>query len=255
MNATDDIWRALADPTRRRILDLLRDAPRTTGTLVAAFPEVTRFAVMKHLTALERANLVVVRRKGRERWNHINVVPLRRAYERFLRPYADAGAQTLLRLEDAVAKKAEAMTTTSPTVSITTMDNQLEHTIRAPRERVFEALTADMGVWWPHRFSPEAVVHLDARLGGQFYEEHADGGAIYASVTVLQRPSHVQLTGPMGIAGPVMSVIDFTLTEDGDATVVALSHRAVGDISEETKQGYAEGWVEVFGVLEAHVAG
>jgi uncharacterized protein YndB with AHSA1/START domain/DNA-binding transcriptional ArsR family regulator len=254
MTATDRVWRALADPTRRRILDLLRDEPRTTGTLVAAFPDVTRFAVMKHLTALERANLVVVRRKGRERWNHINVVPLRRAYERFLRPYADAGAQALLRLSDAVAEKADPMSTTAPTVAITTMDNQLEHTIHAPRERVFEALTQDMGAWWPHRFSPEATVHLDPKLGGHFYEEHAGDGAIYATVTALQHPSRIQLTGPMGMAGPVMSVIDFTLTEQGDATVVALSHKAVGDILDETKRGYAEGWVEVFDVLDRHCA-
>ncbi|HEU4898462.1 MAG TPA: metalloregulator ArsR/SmtB family transcription factor, partial [Actinomycetota bacterium] len=80
-DGTAMVWRALADPTRRAILDLLADRARTTGELSEAFPEVSRFAVMKHLGVLETAGLVVVRRRGRERWNHLNGVPLREAYE------------------------------------------------------------------------------------------------------------------------------------------------------------------------------
>src|SRR5688500_13836951 len=95
----DPTWRALADPTRRRLLDLLRDAPRTTGDLCARFPALSRFAVMKHLGVLEAAGLVVVRRRGRERWNHLNAVPLRQATERWLAPYAATWAGSLLRLK------------------------------------------------------------------------------------------------------------------------------------------------------------
>src|SRR5215208_6375718 len=98
----DRVLRALADPTRRSLLDLLRDGPRTTGALAGAFPEVTRFAVMKHLGVLTDAGLVVVRRRGRERWNHLNAVPLRQAYERWMAPYAEAAAVTSLRLKDFV---------------------------------------------------------------------------------------------------------------------------------------------------------
>jgi DNA-binding transcriptional ArsR family regulator len=76
------VWQALADPTRRAIMDLLRQAPRTTGALAEQFP-TTRFAIMKHLTVLETAGLVVIRRRGRERWNHLNAVPLELVYERW----------------------------------------------------------------------------------------------------------------------------------------------------------------------------
>ena len=69
------IWKALSDPTRRRILDLLKERPRTTGELCDAFEELSRFAVMKHLAVLEGAELVIVRPHGRERWNHLNTVP------------------------------------------------------------------------------------------------------------------------------------------------------------------------------------
>jgi len=93
-----DVWRALADPTRRRLLDLLRDRPRTTGDLCRRFP-VSRFAVMKHLGILERAGLVIIERRGRERWNYLNAVPIRQIYERWISGYAGAWASSLLRLK------------------------------------------------------------------------------------------------------------------------------------------------------------
>jgi DNA-binding transcriptional ArsR family regulator len=92
------VWKALADPTRRRILDLLRDGPRTTTAIAAAFP-VTRFAIMKHLRILEESGLVLAERRGRERWNHLNAVPLRRIYERWISGYANHWAVSLLTLK------------------------------------------------------------------------------------------------------------------------------------------------------------
>jgi DNA-binding transcriptional ArsR family regulator len=95
---SDAVWKALADPTRRRILDLLRAAPRTTGELADEF-ESTRFAVMKHLGVLVEAGLVVVERRGRERLNHLNPVPIRALYRRWIRPFEAAPADGLLRLK------------------------------------------------------------------------------------------------------------------------------------------------------------
>lgn len=91
-------WRALADPTRRRILDLLAERPRTTGELCAQFPDLSRFAVMKHLDVLEETSLVLVRREGRVRWNHFNAIPIQRIYERWIRPKLGGMASALLRL-------------------------------------------------------------------------------------------------------------------------------------------------------------
>jgi len=96
------VFRALADPTRRRILDLIKHRPQTTGALCGEFSELTRFAVMKHLKVLERANLVVVRRSGRERYNYLNHVPIRMVYERWMGPYAELWSSSLLRLRDHV---------------------------------------------------------------------------------------------------------------------------------------------------------
>lgn len=101
---SDAVWKALADPTRRRILDLLRARPRTTGELADSF-ETTRFAVMKHLAVLVDAGLVVVARRGRERWNHLNPVPIRELYRRWIRPFDAPAADALLRIKKAAERE------------------------------------------------------------------------------------------------------------------------------------------------------
>jgi DNA-binding transcriptional ArsR family regulator len=93
------VFKALADATRRRILDLLRDQPRTTGDLCAAFPELDRCTVMQHLGVLEKANLIIVKREGRNRWNYLNVAPIREVYDRWISPYASPSVELLARMK------------------------------------------------------------------------------------------------------------------------------------------------------------
>lgn len=97
--AQQDVWRALANPYRRQLLDQLSDGPRTTSQLVDAAPELSRFAVMQHLGVLTDADLVIVRRHGRYRLNYLNPVPLRRWYERWVTPLADRASAELLALQ------------------------------------------------------------------------------------------------------------------------------------------------------------
>ena len=91
----DRIFKALAAAVRRQILDDLRDQPRTTGALCAHFPELDRCTVMQHLKVLEEADLVIAVRKGRERWNHLNPLPIHEIHERWIGPHA-AGATARL---------------------------------------------------------------------------------------------------------------------------------------------------------------
>jgi uncharacterized protein YndB with AHSA1/START domain len=225
------------------LLDLMRDEPRTTGELAAAFPDVTRFAVMKHLDVLAAAGLVVVRRRGRERWNHLNAVPLRRAYERWMAPFAERAAVTSLRLKEFV--EGDGMNGT--------LDVANEVTIDAPREKVYDALLR-IGEWWPHRFRADSSVVLEPSVGGRFYEDWGSGGgALYGTVLKLSRPDTVVVSGQMGMAGPVAAVWSMTLTSSGSGTLLALAHKAFGDIDEETRAGYTAGWAEVFEALKAAV--
>ena len=92
------VWRALSDPSRRSILDLLRGRPMTTGELCGFF-DFSRFAVMKHLKVLESAGLIVIERRGRERINHLNPIPIQAIYRRWIRPFEQLGADRMLRLK------------------------------------------------------------------------------------------------------------------------------------------------------------
>ena len=114
---TDLLWRALADPTRRRILDLLRQRPLITGEIAAQFP-VTRIAVMRHLEVLSEAGLVTSRKRGRERWHYLNAVPLQRLHRRWADPAAAGFASALLRLADTVEAEGRHMQSNRPTIDV-----------------------------------------------------------------------------------------------------------------------------------------
>lgn len=101
------VWRALADPTRRRLIDLLSRGPATTGQLTSAIPRLSRFAVMKHLRVLEGSGLLLPRKEGRQVWNHLNAVPLREAYERWVGRDESAAAAALLGLKRHVESAGE----------------------------------------------------------------------------------------------------------------------------------------------------
>jgi DNA-binding transcriptional ArsR family regulator len=105
-DARDRVFKALADGTRRALLDALADGPRTTGELCERHPEMTRFGVMAHLKVLEEAELVLVTREGRLRYNHLNPVPVRQIYERWVRPMAALQATELTGLARAAEERA-----------------------------------------------------------------------------------------------------------------------------------------------------
>ncbi|WP_425498844.1 ArsR/SmtB family transcription factor [Natronoglycomyces albus] len=95
----DKVFKALASATRRRILDQLKDHPKTTGEVCAAVDDLDRCTVMQHLRVLEQAGLVIPQRKGRERWNHLSVLPIKHIYDRWISEYASPAVEVLSRLE------------------------------------------------------------------------------------------------------------------------------------------------------------
>src|SRR5438477_11780785 len=122
----DEVFRALADPTRRKLLDeLFREDGQTLSALEEHF-SMTRFGVMKHLKQLEEAGLVVTRRQGREKLHFLNPVPLRLVHDRWVRKYAEPWAAALSELKDRVEK---------------TMEKVYEIYIRTTPERLWEAIT------------------------------------------------------------------------------------------------------------------
>ena len=102
--AEDLIWRALAEPIRREILDVLSAAPRTTGELVAHFDSLCRTGVMKHLDVLVAAELVIVAKSGRTRWNHLNPVPIERVCQRWVDGHMKRIARSAIRLKEVIER-------------------------------------------------------------------------------------------------------------------------------------------------------
>jgi DNA-binding transcriptional ArsR family regulator len=95
----DRVFKALASSVRRQILDDLRDQPLTTGTLCAHFGELDRCTVMQHLKVLEDAELVIPVRRGRERWTHLNPLPIHEIHERWIGPHAAHATARLAKLK------------------------------------------------------------------------------------------------------------------------------------------------------------
>ena len=95
----EPVFKALADPTRRGLLDALFERDGQTLTELEERLPMTRFGVMKHLKVLEEANLVATRRKGREKLHYLNPVPIQQVYERWVSKYAQPVAAGLTALK------------------------------------------------------------------------------------------------------------------------------------------------------------
>jgi uncharacterized protein YndB with AHSA1/START domain len=122
----DEVFRALADPTRRSLLDeLYREDGQTLTALEERFP-MTRFGVMKHLKQLEEAGLVVTRRKGREKLHFLNPVPIRLVHDRWVHKFAEPWVATLSDLKQRLEQ---------------TMEKVYEIYIKTTPERLWQAIT------------------------------------------------------------------------------------------------------------------
>jgi len=123
----DEVFKALADPTRRSLLDeLFRQDGQTLSALEDRLP-MTRFGVMKHLRQLEKAGLVATRRRGREKLHYLNVIPIRLIHDRWVSKYTEPWAETLANLKHTLESK--------------TMEKVFEIYIKTTPERLWKAIT------------------------------------------------------------------------------------------------------------------
>ena len=244
-DAADAVFKALADPVRREILDRLRDGPQTTGALAAPFAQ-TRFGVMKHLDTLEAAGLILIERRGRERWNHLNGAALEAALTRWLTPFQRQWSARLGALKQHLEDSMQNFVEIRQSVSLS-----------APRERVFRALTRDIGAWWAFRQTGQgASLSVEPEIGAQMIERGADGHqAIWARVEEIQPPARLYLAGRFALVGAVAGRVHFDLSEDGAGCRLDVAHQAVGAISPEAQASFTQGWrVLLHEALPAHLA-
>ena len=141
----DEVFKALADPTRRSLLDeLFREDGQTLSALEARF-DITRFGVMKHLKQLEEAGLVVTRRRGREKLHFLNPVPIQVVHDRWVSKYAEPWATTLsglkTYLEDNPMEMVKTVSWAEGTAPVAAGTAVFEVFIKTTPERLWEAIT------------------------------------------------------------------------------------------------------------------
>jgi DNA-binding transcriptional ArsR family regulator len=103
----DEVFKALADPSRRKLLDELRERDGQTLSALEAKLPLSRFGVMKHLKVLEEAGLVVTRKRGREKLHYLNAVPIQEISDRWVSKYAESWTAPLAQLKRDLEKEAE----------------------------------------------------------------------------------------------------------------------------------------------------
>ncbi|MEA3045064.1 MAG: hypothetical protein QOH47_2902 [Sphingomonadales bacterium] len=255
-----DIWQALADPTRRTLIDRLAGGARTTSQLCENMP-MSRFGVMKHLGILERAGLVIARRHGRLRFNHLNAAPLRALQARWLSPRAAAFAGAIASFSDHV--EGQDMADSNPAAEAGVVDVALEWPVAASVQKVWDALFGAPGSWWPaeHRlFGPDSAMSFEPRLGAALREEKGGQGLVWYSVIAIDPLRSVDLIGHLAarFGGPATSMLHIELApaaEDG-TTLLKLTDSVFGRIGPALHASLGEGWQAIVGEgLVRHVAG
>ncbi len=158
----DDVFRALADPTRRSLLDALFEQDGQSLSALEARIPMTRFGVMKHLRVLEDAGLVVTRRRGREKLHFLNPVPIRLVHDRWVSKYAEPWAAALSGLKNTIEEDR-------------TMEKVFEIYIKTTPERLWEAIT-DEEMRRVYNFG--VGVSSDWTPGSPYVSTHPRGGEI-----------------------------------------------------------------------------
>lgn len=244
------VFKALGHPIRRQILDILKQSPKTTGELNESFPEVTRYAIMKHLTILEEGKLILTRRKGKYKLNYLNAVPLQEMYNRWVGKYMQTTANSLINLRSIVEQKGDVQNMTD-----VNKDFQIEQEIfiEGTREEVFDALTKKVEDWWEFRLAPKQVQShftFDPAPGGQFMERWGENsGAVWGTVYFVNAPEEIRVQGHLGMQGAVNSAYTYRLLEKDGGTLLQLSHTASGVIRENWEEDHRNGWEYLLGTL------
>ncbi|UII55667.1 helix-turn-helix domain-containing protein [Cytobacillus spongiae] len=252
--ALTTVFKALGHPIRRHILDILKQSPKTTGELNDYFPEVTRYAIMKHLKILEDGNLVVVRREGKYRMNFLNAVPLQEIHDRWVGKYMQSTASSLLNLRGIINQKGGNEQMTQATQENKNQFHiEQEVFIEATRDEVFKALTERVEDWWEFRIAPKGVKSsftFEPVPGGQFIEKWGENeGAIWGNVYYVNAPTEIRLIGHLGMQGAVNSAYTYRLVEKEGGTLLQLSHLASGILQENWEQDHKKGWEYLLGTL------
>jgi uncharacterized protein YndB with AHSA1/START domain/DNA-binding transcriptional ArsR family regulator len=219
------VFRALADASRRQLLDLLfeRDG-RTLKELKAELP-MTRFGVMKHLRVLEEAQLVGTRRVGREKLHYLNPIPIQLISDRWISKYAVVRASVLIDLKTALEERNSMANDRAPRLVYQII-------IKAPQEQVWVAITTPE---FTARYYYGSTLHTDLSVGSPFSYHMADGSPIVEGEVLASEPpkrlvySYRSLWPPMNEDAPSRVTWELEAMAEGVTRVTVIHEGFEGE--------------------------
>jgi uncharacterized protein YndB with AHSA1/START domain/DNA-binding transcriptional ArsR family regulator len=226
----ETVFRALADPSRRRMLDLLFEREgRTLGELAEQF-DMSRFGVMKHLRVLEDAGVVTSRRVGRQKLHYLNPVPIRQIHDRWIGKFSERAAAALIELKETLEEEAMDL--------IDKPSHVYEIFIQASPEKVWEALTESD---FTTRYYFASTVESDWKPGSDFRYVLPDGTeAIRGEVLEAEPPRRLVTTFDArwddGVAADPPSRISWDIEPQGEASKLTVTHDGFAAETETYRQ-------------------
>ena len=230
----DAVFKALADPTRRGMLDRLRLEPGLTLKALSDGPDMTRFGVMKHLEVLEAAGLVTAVRRGREKHHYLNPIPLEEIAGRWITQFARQKAQILLGLKDALEQETAPMSDDALVFQIV---------IRATPEEVWQSITDPA---FTKQYFHNTRIRSDFASGSPVAFENPDGStAVDGEVLECEASHRLVISWKVRYnpeaAKETPSRVAFEISAHGPFTRLTVTHDAfpTGSIVRDSVQ---EGW-------------
>jgi uncharacterized protein YndB with AHSA1/START domain/DNA-binding transcriptional ArsR family regulator len=233
----DDVFKALADASRRTLLDLLfeRDG-QTLSELMVHLP-MTRFGCMKHLQVLEDAGLITARKVGREKLHHLNPVPIQLVYDRWVGKYARGWTRALTGLKY--------------TLEETGMTEQQAHVfaifIRTTPEKLWQAITdGDL----TRQYYYGARVESDWQPGSSYAYRAPDGSSLIdGEVVESDPPRRLVTTFRAGWADGMNSTVTFEIAPEGEVCKLTLTHVGL-EPGSALAASVGDGWVRILSSLK-----
>ncbi|WP_299045441.1 helix-turn-helix domain-containing protein [uncultured Tateyamaria sp.] len=228
----DDLFKALADPARRTLLDALRDRDGQSLQQLQGLLDMTRFGVMKHLGVLEEAGLITTKKVGRFKHHYLNALPLQEAIDRWIDPYrVKPAARAVLTL------KAQLEDEGDPEMS--KPDFVMETYIKTTQDRLWDALSDEKNVAHYHFMCSHA-----SRDGDRTTLHLPDGTALMSQVMLKSDPkSRMEMTfEPNWEGGGAPSRVVYLMRPEGAFVRLTIEHYDL-TFPVVHGEGVADGWV------------
>lgn len=237
----DAIFKALSDPTRRALLDALRERDGQTLSDLEMTTELSRFGVMKHLGVLEAASLITTRKVGRFKHHYLNAIALQEVVDRWIEPIVARGlARSVLNIKHSLEEGSGTMSANP--------DFQMETYIRTTPETLWKALTSqDISA----RYNTLAGgIVSDFKTGSDYHHVLPDGSTILSGqILEADAPNRLDMTFVPGWAGPdaPASRALYEIAQHGELCRLRVCHFDIP----EGQEGVCDGWVKILSNLKS----